>query len=107
MKVSVWVAPVASVIILLGSVGVATVTGDWVTSGRQQVVQGQETSSGDVKGWMTLEGVAQGAGIGLDELIKEAGLPADIATRVPLKDLKETLPDFEISQVRDAVERLS
>ena len=55
MNLTVLVAPVASVALLFGSIGVATLTGDWVTSGRQQVVAGQALTVDDLKGWMTLQ----------------------------------------------------
>ena len=214
MKVSYWIAPVASVVLLFGSVGVAQLTGDWVTTGRAKVVQGAPITVDDLKGWMTLQeaadglgmsvtpmitliappasadltpetafkdieglvpgfelstfkeqlrayladspsptpvassaptpmpssqptstpttsrspdatashvpgatgsvtgqstlaGVALSAGIDLDALIRESGLPADVDTRTPLKELRDSIPGFEIQQVRDAVTRLS
>lgn len=204
MRVSYWIAPVASVVLLFGSVGVAQLTGDWVTTGRAQVVRGAPITVDDLKGWMTLQeaadglgmtvtpmitliappasaeltpqtafkdieglvpgfelstfkeqlrvylagsatptpvagpasapspsdvpdatdshvpgstgsvtgqstlaGVALAAGVDLDALVRESGLPEDVNTRVPLKELRDSMPDFEIQQVRDAVTRLS
>ncbi len=60
-----------------------------------------------VTGQQTLRQVSEVAGIPLDVLIAESGLPADVNPDVALRTLKDTIPGFEMQQVRDAVERLS
>ena len=76
MKVSMWVSPVISAVVLFGSVGVATITGDWVTGGRQQVVQAARLSVDDIKGWRTFQQAADGVGIPVATLICSAYSPA-------------------------------
>lgn len=117
MKVSVWVTPVASAVILFGSVGVAGLTGDWVTGGRAVPVTSVGTGTGRpadgpgstvaITGQMTLAQVARASGVDLAELVKAVGLPPDVDTGVPLRELKQSIPSFEVQQVRDAVARLS
>lgn len=66
------------------------------------------TSSGtaSVTGQMTLKQVSDTYGVPLPDLIAKAGLPADVATNVPLRNLKDTVPGFEVTAVRDAVTAL-
>ena len=62
---------------------------------------------GSITGQHTLRQVAENAGVGLADLIAEAGLPPGVDVDVPLRTLRETVPGFEIQTVRDAVERVS
>lgn len=73
------------------------------------VPQPTGTGAGEssVTGQQTLRQVAQAAGIDLAALIAEAGLPADVNPDVALRTLRDTVPGFEMQQVRDAVDRLS
>lgn len=68
---------------------------------------GAGTSAGTgVTGQMTLAQVSQTYGIAPPELIAASRLPADVPTDIPLRSLKERVPGFEISVVRDAVTAL-
>lgn len=60
----------------------------------------------EIKGRMTLREIATAFKLPLDQLIVAAGLPADVDTKIALKDLKEIYPEFEVSQVRDGVAAL-
>ncbi len=105
MKAIAWVAPVATVAIIFGTVGVAQATGVWVTSGRQAVVVGQQLGVDDLKGWMTLQQAADGLGMDVDRVIAVVGPPAGV-TLTPataLKDLESLVPGFQMSAFREAL----
>lgn len=68
---------------------------------------GTPTSPNSVTGQQTLRQVAQDNGLDLAKLIAEAGLPSGVDPDVALRTLRDTVPGFEIGQVRDAVDRLS
>lgn len=106
MRISLWVAPVASVALLFGGVGIAQGTGQWVTSGRQAVVPGVAITVDDLKGWMTIADAATGLGIGPDEII--ALLPAapdgtTITAATAFKDLEGLVPGFELTAFREVL----
>ena len=103
MKVSLWVSPIVSTVVLFGSVGVATITGDWVTSGRQQVVQPARLSVDDIKGWMTLQQAADGVGIPVAAVIELIGAPegAGVAPSTAFKEMEALVPGFELASFRD------
>lgn len=106
MKTSVWVAPVASVVVLFGSVGVATITGDWVVSGRTAVVTGQQLGVDDLKGWMTLQQAADGLGVPVVELIGviDPSGTAGLTPEVAFRDVEELVAGFELSAFKDQLQ---
>ena len=63
-------------------------------------------STQSVTGQSTLTQVATAAGVDVADLVRESGLPADVDVDRTLKDLRDTIPGFEIQQVRDALTRL-
>lgn len=103
MKVSLWVSPVVSAVVLFGSVGLATITGDWVTSGRQQVVQAARPGVDDIKGWMTLQQAADGVGTPVSIVIELIGAPEAVrlAPSTVFKDVEGLVPGFELASFRD------
>ncbi len=103
MKVNRYLMPGLVIAILLGSVIVAQATGQWIVSGRERIDVTNLTSSADVRGWMTLQQVADGFGIDQTELYRVMGIPADIPPETALKDIEKILPDFEVSEARDAL----
>jgi hypothetical protein len=103
MKATLWVAPVATLVIFFGSMGVASLTGSWVTGGREQVVATERLAVDDIKGWMTIQqaadglGVPAGAIIGVIDPSGQAGLTAATA----LKDIEAIVPGFTLSGLRE------
>lgn len=59
-----------------------------------------------VTGQQTLRQVAEANGLDLAALIAESGLPPQTNPDTALRTLRDTVPGFEIQQVRDAVDRL-
>lgn len=106
MSVSrVWIAPIASIAVIAGTVGVTQATGLWVTSGRQVVTATAGMSVDDLKGWMTLQQAADGLGMPVDELIGLLDAPpgVDIAPGAAFKDLEALVPGFELSAFREVL----
>lgn len=103
MKVSLWVSPVVSVVVLFGSVGVATITGDWVTGGREQVAQKAQLTVDDVKGWMTLQQAADGLGMPVATVIEliDPTNAAGLGPTTVFKDVEARVPGFELSTYRE------
>ncbi|MCE1174441.1 MAG: hypothetical protein LWW77_07520 [Propionibacteriales bacterium] len=64
------------------------------------------TPPSGVTGQQTLRQVAEANGLDLAVLIAESGLPASTDPDTALRTLRDTVPGFEIQQVRDAVDRL-
>lgn len=64
------------------------------------------TPPSGVTGQQTLRQVAEANGLDLAVLIAESGLPASTNPDTALRTLRDTVPGFEIQQVRDAVDRL-
>lgn len=103
MRTSVWVAPVASVVVLFGSVGIANLTGDWVVSGRTTVVAGQQLGVDDIKGWMTLQQAADGLGVPVAELIGmiDPSGAAGLTPGTAFRDVESLVPAFALSSFRE------
>lgn len=104
MRVNKWLLPILALVLLLGTVGIAQAAGWWVVSGREMVDLTQLTSGGEVKGWMTLQQVADGTGIEAAALVAKLGLPADLPPETVLKDIEGIVEGFEITAVRTAVD---
>ena len=129
MRTSVWVAPVASVAILFGTIGVADALGSCHTKGRQMIGSGQgaggEPGGGeggggggrqdlapgqvltpdDLRGWMTLGQAADGLRLDRDVLIGLVGAPEDVVLTpdTAFRDVEGLVPGFELSTFRDVV----
>ena len=103
MSVNRHLIPILAITLLLGTVGVAMLTGNWIVSGKELINVEQMTSSADIRGWMTIDQVATGLNIDLPDLYELVGIPAEIPADTALKDMEQIVPDFETSAVRDAV----
>lgn len=77
-----------------GIIALGMVSGYWQTkiAAEEAVAKSPE----EIKGWMTLKDVSKDFKIPVDELAKRAGLPVNVETDKPLKDLaKENDKDTE------------
>lgn len=103
MRTSVWVAPVASVVVLFGSVGIAQLTGGWEVSGRTALVAGERLGVDDLKGWMTLQQAADGLGVPVEELIVliEGSGTAGLTPGTAFRDIEGLVDGFELSAYKD------
>ncbi len=104
MRVNKWLVPTLALILMMGTVGVAQANGWWIVSGKEMVNVEQLTGGADVKGWMTLQQVADGVDIDTATLYAQLGLATDIPPETALKDLEKIVDGFEVSVVRDVVD---
>lgn len=100
MRVNAFFLPLVTLSFLLGSVWVTQATGMWSTSGREAIGTGALTPA-DIKGWMTLQQVADGLNVPLADLYALANLPTDLPPTTALKDLEKLVEGFETSLLRD------
>lgn len=108
MRATVWVAPVASVVILFGSVGIAQATGGWTTSGRTAVVQADLTAD-DVKGWMTIQQAADGLGVPVAAIIDLIDPPEGVVLEpgTALRDVEAVVDGFSLAALREKLRTLA
>jgi hypothetical protein len=102
MRINPLLAPAFFIVILIGSIAVAQLTGNWNVSG-QTTIDTENLAVADIKGWMTLQQVIDGFHISKEELYPLINVPAEIPTTTALKDLESIVPGFETSTVRDAL----
>ena len=96
MRVHRIVMPVIAVVLLLGGVQAANALGWWQTSGKSLVDMGNFTPD-DIRGWMSLEQIAEGADVPIETLYQVLGVPADVPPATAMKDLEEIV---EVSSAR-------
>ena len=104
MRVNKWLVPTLALLLMLGTVGIAQANGWWIVSGKEMVNVEQLTGGADVKGWMTLQQVADGVDIDTATLYAQLSLSTDIPPETALKDLEKIVEGFEVSVVRDVVD---
>ncbi|MBN1286427.1 MAG: hypothetical protein JXB47_13595 [Anaerolineae bacterium] len=102
MTINKYFMPAGIIVILFTTILIAGAAGWWQTSGKASIAPGELDADG-VRGWMTLEDVATGAGIPIGELYTRLGLPTDIAPATALKDVEKIVEGFEVGTVRDVV----
>jgi hypothetical protein len=99
MSVNRLLMPIIVIAVLLGTVLGSQILGIWSISGRTSVDMG-ELSPEDIKGWMTLQQVANGLGLSIEEVYQAGGIPADVSPDSALKDLEDSI---EVSALREAL----
>jgi hypothetical protein len=105
MRVNPLLVPILFVAAFLGAVVIAQSAGLWSTSGRASANLDQ-LAPADVKGWMTLQQVADSFGLSQTELYALVNIPADVPATTALKDVEKLAPGFEVSALREALEAL-
>jgi hypothetical protein len=100
MRVNRFLMPIIVIVALLGATFIAQAAGFWSTSGKDSLDLENMTSV-DIKGWMTLQQVMDGLKISKEDLYAVGGIPLDASPDTALKDLEGSVPDFEISTLRE------
>lgn len=97
-----WISPVVFIVVMLGGVGIAQLSGAWITSGKQVVATGQLTAD-DVKGSMSLQIAADGLGVTVDDLVALIEPPDRnaLSSGTLVKDIEALVPGFELTSFRD------
>lgn len=91
--------PIVVITVLLGTVLGSQLLGVWSISGRTSVDMGKLAPE-DIKGWMTLQQVADGLGLSIEEVYQAGSIPAEVSPDSALKDLEDVI---EVSALRDAL----
>jgi hypothetical protein len=99
MSVNRYWMPVIVISVLLGTVLGTQALGWWSISGRTSVNL-DSLSPEDIKGWMTLQQVADGMNLSIENLYKIGGIPTDVSPETALKDMEEVV---EVSALREAL----
>lgn len=102
MPVNRYWMPVIVIVALFGTIFVSHALGLWSTSGRTSVDMETMTPA-DIKGWMTIQQVADGLQITLDAVYAAGSIPADIPADTALKDLEGLVEGFETSILREVL----
>lgn len=103
MKVNKYILPSFTLLALLATILIAQWTGQWITSGKQLVDVNNLTTTDDIRGWMTLQQVADGFNLEVIDLYTLLQLPTDLPPETALKDLEGIIPEFEVTTVREAL----
>jgi hypothetical protein len=91
-------------LMILGTVQVAKVTGQWATTGRvsgtgeRVVITG--TDPYELRGWMTIEEVTTAYRVPIPEFYAVFGIPPETPANRQLKELETVAPGFAIENVR-------
>jgi Pyruvate/2-oxoacid:ferredoxin oxidoreductase delta subunit len=92
---------------LLLFIGASKMAGKWQT--RPSVVSFTDAagrpSAGNIRGWMTLQEIAAGYGVPIEQLYREAGIPASVPPSARLNTISSEYDlDFSPEKVRDVVD---
>ncbi len=99
MSVNRLLMPIVAITVLLGTVLGSQFLGIWSISGRTSVDMGKLAPE-DIKGWMTLQQVADGLDLSIEEVYQVGGIPADVSPDSALKDIEDVI---EVSALREAL----
>lgn len=99
--------PIKSVVVLVfvffiffGGIGITKLMGVYEITPPAITTETRITSE-EIKGYMTLEEVSMGLKIDLNEVYEKLDLPISIPKDTKLKDIKNTIPDFEVEAARE------
>lgn len=103
MRVNKYILPALVIVMLLGTVVIAQASGYWIVSGKQMVDVNNLQSTTDIKGWMTLQQVADGLDIDQPTLYELIDIPPDIPPETLLKEIEAFVPGFEVRSARETL----
>jgi len=106
MKVNKYILPILLFVAWFGTIGVAKLTGDWATSGKENITVYDAEGNLDpeqIRGWMTLTDVSEAYGIPLEAFYTWLGPVAGLGPETAMKDLEALIPGFETGTVREFV----
>jgi hypothetical protein len=94
-----------TVLVFLGVIWTAQLTGTWSTSGKVdtagQPIQATGADVEEIKGWMKIEDVAKAYGVPVQEVYATFQIPADTPPGTAFKDLEKISPAFSVSKLRE------
>ena len=87
-------------LIFFGGIGITKLTGLYEVL-PQPITSETKITPDEIKGYMTLEDLSNGLKINLDDVYQKLDLPTSIPKETKLKDIKNTIPDFEVEGARE------
>lgn len=87
-------------LIFFGGIGITKIMGVYEITPPAITTETRITSE-EIKGYMTLEEISMGLNIDLNEVYEKLDLPTSILKDTKLKDIKNTIPDFEVEEARE------
>ena len=78
MTVNKYWMPALVILALFGTIGIAQATGAWVSTGKE-LVENKALTADDLRGWMTIQQVADGLHLPVETIYQLAGVPAGAA----------------------------
>ena len=93
---------IAVVLIFFGGVGITKVLGIYETT-RAQITSNSRITVDEIKGYMTIEDLATGLNMELDEVYTKLNIPTTISKDTKLKEISNYLPDFETEDAKEAL----
>ena len=96
---------IATIAVFFLVIGIAKAAGIWKSTGVEKTTGGFTGDS--IKGWMTLQDVADEMGMSADQLKYDLGLKEGVDSKTPLKDIAAKYNvEFETENVRAYVDSL-
>lgn len=107
-KPSRWLMPIVAILIIVAAYGVTKATGVWSSSTKSATVShavSADTKPEDLKGWMTLQQVADVTTLPVSTLLELAGAPSGtmIEPSTPMRELEASIPGFSMTDFRAKV----
>jgi len=94
---------IAVIIIFFGGIGITKIIGIYETT-PAPITSNSKITVDEIKGYMTIENVATGLNMELDEVYKKLNIPTTIPKETRLKEISNYLPGFETENAKEALE---
>jgi len=85
-------------LLFFGGIGITKLIGVYEVT-PAPITSETKITTEEIKGYMTIQDVSNGLKIDLNEMYKKLDLPTSIPKDTKLKDIKNTIPDFEVEEV--------
>jgi hypothetical protein len=103
MRISPYLFAILTLAIFLGTIFGFQAAGFWSVSGKVtaggEAIQPSADDVNTIKGWMTLEQIANTYSVPLNEILAQFNLPLDTLASTPVKDLESD--DFSVTDLRE------
>lgn len=87
-------------VLFFGGIGITNLMGIYAIT-PPAITADTKITTEEIKGYMTLEELSIGLSMDINEVYKKLDLPTSIPKATKLKDIKNTIPDFEVEGARE------
>lgn len=87
-------------VLFFGGIGITNLMGIYAIT-PPAITADTKITTEEIKGYMTLEELSIGLSMDINEVYKKLDLPTSIPKDTKLKDIKNTIPDFEVEGARE------